>query len=356
MVGSSGIEDVHIWNGTLDIDNGTVNADVMIDNGVLRAHEGNNAVATIVGDLQMFGVQSKLEVDVTGNAANQHDSFVVTGDLAIDDGTLAFNFLGSAANLPTNGTNFDFFQFGNAFNFDPGHISLAAYNVDQDFKFAVSSDGDSLNFAALTDAKAGSGAVFLGGDQSDLFTGTGGSDAIYGGLGNDTLSSGGSGSGFDLIEGGSGADTLTGGTGVDHFGNALQSDNFHADVNGKVSTVATPAEIDQIDNFDATVDQVTFDASYFGHLLPAGSVGGDDNLVDGISFSKINTEYDGTNVAAGFNQNYDNQTDTFILDGNNNLIYDNNGSADGYTIVAHINPATGSPDIAAGNVHIVPAA
>ena len=67
------------------------------------------------------------------------------------------------------------------------------------------------------------------------------------------------------------------------------------------------------------------------------------------NFSKIDSAYDGTN---GTSAAYKDGQASFILDGNNNLIYDGNGSKAGYTIVAHIDVAPGSPAITAHNLHV----
>ena len=158
---------------------------------------------------------------------------------------------------------------------------------------------------------------------------------LFGGAGDDTLIGGNNG---NLIQGGAGADHMTGGKGADTFSFVLPSDGVQVSDN---STVAKDsASYDHIINFDAKSDTISFAPGYSQSAITS--------INDG-NFSKIDSAYDGTN---GTSAAYKDGQASFILDGNNNLIYDGNGSKAGYTIVAHIDVAPGSPAITAHNLHV----
>jgi Ca2+-binding RTX toxin-like protein len=166
-----------------------------------------------------------------------------------------------------------------------------------------------------------------------------GDDYVAGGAGNDTLAGG---TGNDFLTGGAGVDTMTGGTGNDVFQNQTVSDNYSVGTNQAVSGI-NPALYDRITDFDAATDKIVFSALY------DGAAGWDacHLFVEGVDFSTLATGYDGTNATGSA---YASGQASLILDSNNNLIYDSNGAAAGYTIVAQIEPASGSPDVTANNV------
>ncbi|WP_368413349.1 cadherin domain-containing protein [Dongia sp.] len=166
-----------------------------------------------------------------------------------------------------------------------------------------------------------------------------GDDYVAGGAGNDTLAGG---TGNDFLTGGAGVDTMTGGTGNDVFQNQTVSDNYSVGTNQAVSGI-NPALYDRITDFDAATDKIVFSALYDGAAgWDAGHL-----FVEGVDFSTLATGYDGTNATGSA---YASGQASLILDSNNNLIYDSNGAAAGYTIVAQIEPASGSPDVTANNV------
>jgi T5SS/PEP-CTERM-associated repeat protein/VCBS repeat-containing protein len=338
----TGKADIAVYGGgALDIAGGTVNGDVMVTGGgILRAGAGIEA-AQINGDLYVAGAGSTVEVSVNDTKDGNHDSFKVAGDVQISDGTIAFHMLDASWD-PSSGDAFTFLKATGTLAFDPSHVSAVAYGVDQDFRFTLTASGSSAGFEVTEAASAGKSAVFMGGEQADTFTGTDQNDAIYGGGGNDILDGGGAAAGHDVLNGGAGADTLYGTNGSsDFFEVSKQTDNFHAVTNVSTSSISSDA-IDQINNFEVGSDKITFDPSYFSHLIASFNEGQNfSTLAPGVA-------YDGTN--GGANEAYAAKDDALILDGNGNLIYDNNGSDAGYTIVAHVNTTGGT--VSASDIHV----
>jgi hypothetical protein len=111
-------------------------------------------------------------------------------------------------------------------------------------------------------------------------------------------------------------------------------DVYQIDSAAEVVTVATnvtptvagvtPAEINSFSSGD---DMFRLLSSLFGGITK----------VDGTNFSVIGAEYDGTNGTSG---EYAADRPSFLLDGDNNLIYDDNGDQAGYTVVATLNTNT----------------
>ena len=172
-------------------------------------------------------------------------------------------------------------------------------------------------------------------------SGADGNDYLAGGAGNDTLGGGG---GNDFLSGGAGRDVMTGGAGSDLFHNQAPTDNYSVGGNVAVSSIDQNL-YDRVTDFDAAVDKIVFAAGYdgadgwdAGHIFAAG-----------VDFSTITGSYDGTN---GTSADYAAGKASLILDGDNNLIYDANGSAAGYTIVAQIDTTGGSPAVTADNVTV----
>jgi T5SS/PEP-CTERM-associated repeat protein len=319
----------------LDIAGGTVNGDVLVNGSTLRAAEAAVATAEINGDLHVSGTDARIEIDVIDFGDGQHDLFDVKGDVQVTDGTIVFDFNDATWNF-TSGDSFKFMTATGTLDFATSDVSAVAYGVGQDFRFALNADSSSASFEVTEYGSGGNGAFYQGGSSGTLFFGTESADAIFGGGGNDDLYGGGAGVGeHDILDGGAGADFLTGTAGsADFFQNTTSADNFHAVVNGTVSSVTAGQSIDQISNFEVGTDKITFEGDYFTHVVAAFN--------EGINFSTlaVGVEYDGTN--AGTNAAYDAKDDALILDGNGNLIYDDNGSDDGYTIVAHVETTGGT--------------
>ncbi|WP_374372637.1 cadherin domain-containing protein [Dongia sp.] len=176
---------------------------------------------------------------------------------------------------------------------------------------------------------------------NNKLNGAGGADYLTGGRGNDTLDGGGE---NDFLSGGAGNDVMTGGGGNDLFQNQSTDDNYSVASNVAASTVNVSL-LDRITDFDATADKVIFTALYDG----AGGWQAGHLFAEGIDFSTITDSYDGTNATSTA---FADGKASLILDGDNNLIYDANGAADGYTIVAQIQTAGGSPEVTASNVQV----
>lgn len=174
---------------------------------------------------------------------------------------------------------------------------------------------------------------------NNKLTGEGGQDYLSGGAGNDTLDGG---SGNDFLSGGAGSDVMTGGAGNDFFQNQSPDDNYSVAMNVDASTIAVSL-LDRIADFDAAADKVIFTALYDG----AGGWQGGHLFAEGVDFSTIEGSYNGTNATSSA---FVEGKASLILDGGNNLIYDANGAADGYTIVAQIQPA--SSDVTASSVQV----
>jgi hypothetical protein len=321
-------------DSVLDIAGGTVNGDVLVNGSTLRAAEAAVATAEINGDLHVSGGDARIEIGVVDFGEGQHDLFDVKGDVQVTDGTIVFDFNDATWNF-TSGDSFKFLTATGTLDFATSDVSAVAYGVGQDFRFAVNADPSAASFEVTEYGSGGNGAVYQGGSSGTTFFGTEYADALFGGGGNDNLYGGGAGSGeHDILDGGAGADFLTGTNGsADFFQNTTSADNFHAVVNGTVSSVTAGQSIDQISNFEVGTDKITFEGDYFTHVVAAFN--------DGLNFSTLadGVEYDGTN--AGTNAAYAAKDDALILDGNGNLIYDDNGSDDGYTIVAHVETTGG---------------
>ncbi len=149
--------------------------------------------------------------------------------------------------------------------------------------------GDDFYFgstaADIIDGAAGNDKL-VGGLGDDNLTGGAGNDTLIGGAGNDTLIGG---DGDDFLESGPGTDILSGGTGADTF--------FFSESSGTAT----------ITDFTKGADKVKIDIN----SLNGGSV----------TFDIIAGTYDGTNA--------NNASANFIQDGNDDLYFDNNGSAAG---------------------------
>jgi Ca2+-binding RTX toxin-like protein len=159
---------------------------------------------------------------------------------------------------------------------------------------------------------------YEGSNNDDDMIGGAGSDELIGAGGDDTLDGR---AGNDLLHGGRGADKLTGGEGDDRFFYAGPEDGGR--VLGNVAVSISGASGDSLADFDVVGDDtLVIDGVAFGVAA-----------VDGSNFGAIAAEYDGTN-GAGSSAAWDNGEAAFIRDGEGNLIYDDNGAEEGYTIAA----------------------
>jgi T5SS/PEP-CTERM-associated repeat protein len=352
---------IYVNNGSyLSLENGTVNGSVSIHGGALYA--GYNGVATINGNVQLIdsdeGFQSTLFVGVSGPGAN-HGSFDIDGSFSLYHGTIAFQFAGYN---PTADDTFTFLTANNVFLGglplgNPADISLAAYGVSQFFAFGINKTATAISFEAYSDSFGGDSIVFRGGNQDDIFGGEAskGFANLNGGKGDDHLLSnyGAVGEGRHIIHGGEGNDLMQGFGDADEFRVSDVNENFSFSSN----TADRSQNVDRIVNFDTAADRIVFDQFY---AEGEGGWGFDVENWGDFDPSKFivldqGVTYDGV---LGFEQSeYDSNNPVLILEnlGNNkyNLIYDDNGAADGYTIVANVQTTGGNFSV--DNVGINPA-
>ena len=176
----------------------------------------------------------------------------------------------------------------------------------------VDRDGLAANGYEETDTLTGIENI-TGSDADDLITGD---HSVNNLRGED---------GIDTITGGVGSDTLTGGA---------DADTFHYEVTGDGGVVATNDLVsasgvagDTITDFSgAEGDHISFNGEAFGIAA-----------VTGGNFTVIGAEYNGLN---GTSDAWNAKAASFILDSQGNLIYDDNGAGDGYTIIANVGAGT----------------
>ena len=133
------------------------------------------------------------------------------------------------------------------------------------------------------------------------------------------------GDGADILIGGGGMDRLIGGAGADTF--FFQTPEDGATVGQNLAVSVSGASGDVIADFSVSQgDRIALDGEAFGVAD-----------VTAVNFATIEGEYDGTN---GQSAAYANGAPAFLADGQGNLIFDQNGAAEGYTIVANVAEAT----------------
>jgi Ca2+-binding RTX toxin-like protein len=299
----------------------------------LIAGDGIRQTMDLNGDLVINN--ATVSVDIRGNG--QSDTYNVSGQTNILSGQFDFNFLGSY--IPQAGDGFTFLKSA-AINVDLNNVQyvLHGISVANTFGFNLASDGNFLTLHTLVSASASDGLIYHGSVGGDVFSATTGHDELYGGVGNDQLSGA---AGDDFIVGGLGEDELDGGAGSDKFYYQTPSDGTHTAENILASKVSSG---DVISNFDAKVDggdKLVFNAEAFH--------------IDGVStlnFIASDAEYDGTaeSLTNGVSADYREGNASFIMDGANHLIYDDNGAAAGYTVVATVEVAPGSPAVTHDNL------
>ena len=176
----------------------------------------------------------------------------------------------------------------------------------------VDRDGLAANGYEETDTLTGIENI-TGSDADDLITGD---HSVNNLRGED---------GIDTITGGVGSDTLTGGADADTFHYEVTGDGGVVATNGLVS--ASGVAGDTITDFSgAEGDHISFNGEAFGIAA-----------VTGGNFTVIGAEYNGLN---GTSDAWNAKAASFILDSQGNLIYDDNGAGDGYTIIANVGAGT----------------
>ena len=339
-----GTYDIFVSAGSrLGVFGSTVEGNILVEGGRLEAGSG---LATIKGDVGI-GFEdaifpSVLGIHVNGTDNGQHGTFNITGSLAMQSGIFEFNFVSGYA--PQASDAFTFLTVTNnidlgTYPYEMDWLSSVAIGVDKDFDFQVNDNGLSLEFEALKNSSANNYTVFKGGLQDDEYGGNYGHYANFsGGGGDDYLQSNivTGGTGTHILNGGAGSDQMWGEENADDFYQATVNDNYY-----QVSNAGTRGTTDLIGNFDVAKDRITFDDLYDGE----GGFTTGHQFTDGADFIRLDAgdTYDGVNA---FGEDYDNGNPVFILEdlGNNkyNLIYDHNGSAEGYTIVGQIQTTGGA--------------
>ncbi len=165
--------------------------------------------------------------------------------------------------------------------------------------------------------------TLMSGEGDDLLDGRDGEDSLIGGEGQDTLSGG---AGDDTLAGGEGADLHTGGSGADRFAFEVGADGVKVMQNVRISELGFEADV--IEDFNAEE----------GDELLLTLEGDADALAIALgNFETLEGEYDGTNATS---EGWQNGEASLLLDGEGNLIYDDNGAAEGYTVVAQVEPGS----------------
>jgi hypothetical protein len=141
-------EDVYVGSGGVLQGNGTINANVIVDGGIVAP--GNSpGTMTIVGDFDLM--MGSLIIEVTGLGAGEFDFFDVGGNIDLSGGMVEFVFSNGFA--PMTGQTFDFFSGGGSINTTGTSFSFSG--LEAGFAFDVADDGfGNLEFAALSDGVA----------------------------------------------------------------------------------------------------------------------------------------------------------------------------------------------------------
>jgi Ca2+-binding RTX toxin-like protein len=226
--------------------------------------------------------------------------------------------------------------------------------------------GDALNNVLLIDADRATPGTLLGGigrdtlrggaggdlldgqDGNDRVEGRDGNDTLLGGSGNDSLFGG---KGHDTIDGGAGNDVLVGNQGHDTLIGGGGNDTFKFTALADGTTVAgnkTPAAAgvvaEAITDFVAGADGIAVLKSVFD---PEGTLG--LGPLDASNFTVLSVAYRNNNVTAGNTVSgtrvaWSAGDPSFVVDANEMLIYDPNGAASGYTVLADLGEVAPSAD------------
>jgi Ca2+-binding RTX toxin-like protein len=190
---------------------------------------------------------------------------------------------------------------------------------------------DYRNSNAIT-ADFGSGNVTISGSaETDSFsniegiTGSSSADSITGGSNAETLT------------GSGGADTLRGNGGADTFAYVLTSDGDVRTSNGTVGSNSG----DTVADFVSGTDKISLSKAGFDFTT----------VSNGVNFEVINAGFDGTNSTLG---EFSSSNPVLIYSKSDEaLIYDDNGSSAGYTILLNHGNASASNDIVATDIVLV---
>ena len=188
---------------------------------------------------------------------------------------------------------------------------------------------DYRNSAAIS-ADFISGVVNISGSgEVDKFTGI---EAIVGSFGADVISGSNS---VQTLTGSAGSDTLTGAGGADIFAYVAPSDGEVRTTNGSVGSNGG----DVIADFVSGQDKISIDSAGFSLT----------SLSDGVNFEVISAGYDGTNATSS---DFAASAPVLIYSQSDAaLIYDDNGTTAGYTVLLN-NSVSGGNDIIATDIVI----
>ena len=199
---------------------------------------------------------------------------------------------------------------------------------------AGTASGDGADVLSSIENAIGSefGDTITGDANDNRLFGAGGGDTLSGGTGNDDLFGG---NDIDTLVGDAGSDTLFGGAGNDVLtGGAAEADVFAyaeiSDGEAVASNLAVFAGGDSISDFSSgDGDKIQISASAFGIT----------SITSTVNFFSM-TGYDGTNSGATAGVKH------LVFDtGANALIYDDDSSTAGYTILGSTSAAVADTDI-----------
>jgi len=234
-------------------------------------------------------------------AAKSHVNF----DLTKVDGFehLVLDNTDTSAHVTLTGDNFE----GVTANWGAGYSGITVDGSTIDASHSLTFDASDITspyaYVRFVDVTGGHG--------DDTITGTNSYDAAHPALG-------------DILTGGGGADTLTGGDGADTFVYKATSDGNVTATN--VSATGLESHADTITDFTSGSDVLKL-------------VGNDFNLANGTltagtNFVVLSSVYDGTTLGGATCSAWSGGSGAVIVDSAHHVIYDANGSGEGYTVLA----------------------
>ena len=331
-VGTDALYGIEMVRGSGSADTYTGGPPPNRDFGDVDFFEGLGGNDTINGGGDTIAVYDSATAGVVIDLNVEAGSAVGNASVGSDDLTGVFGAVGSDyADTITGGGVDNFIQGGDGVDILDGGDGFNEIGFLDIFNPAPS--GVVIDLSNNTVSNDGYGNVetisnfthVLGSTNDDTITGNGDHNELDGGPGNDTLYGG---VGNDLLIGGEGFDTMDGGAGLDLFlfyHDLLRHPYYDALVEGTAmvegtaittnqTVAASGLQTDVVNNFVSADDGFEFSSA---------------PIVASAAFDSILTAYDGnnSNVTSG---------DAFIYDGNH-LIYDDDVTAAGYTVIAEVN-------------------
>ena len=324
----------------------------------------------------VYGETSQTIVELGGTDSADYDIRQINGHF-ISGGTLAVvSWAGFAASV---GDSFDIIEWqsqSGMFHEANGLDSWGSVALDPIF----TDTGLTLVARTITHQGDNTANIFTGTADDDVMVSLGGHDTLSGGAGNDLLLGG---AGDDVLSGGAGDDRLIGGLGTD-------TADYSNDIAGVVVDLANGTATDGSGGMDTLISIENVIGSDFDDVLTGNSrdnvfiggagadtfvlnapddgndliqdfTSGEDTLLftaafgfaqgtatQGENFSVIGGTYDGTNAGAN-TAHASGQASIIYSLADSAIYYDANGKdADGYTVVASLNPGT---NIVADDIH-----